>query len=593
MAWLVATVAVLGSTVMVGASATAQSGADESMTSEVTVGDELDPESIGTITTYFDLTDFPTRNTDFPFDITLGPDGNLWYSASGSNRIGYITPGGAFTTFPLPFELSQPEWITVGADGNLWFTSPPLSNVGRITPTGDVTVFDDPAFGRAVGLTTGPDGNLWMTQSNGDIVRFDPDTEQATVFTDDAFSFIFEGNIKAGPDGNLWFVDYGQDQIGRIDPDTGDIQLYTDNGNVDGPFEIAPGPGGDLWFTSYDNDRIGRIDPDTGDIQTYTDPTNALHGPVAITAGPDGNVWFTSDSTHIGRLTPTGAMNLYQTSPAVGGRNIVAGPDDAVWFTDPASDRIGRASTVAVLGSITIVEDSEPDHGRDFAYTTSGNGLSAFSLDDDADPMLPSSRSFSGLSAGNYTVSQAAVPGWRLRALTCDTGESPSVAGRSVSIHVAAGEQVHCTFTNARHRPDLSIKVGTGAYVGEGVYSSVASATQKVTSSVRAGATKTLRVRLRNDGAETDVIRLSAASTGSAGYTVRYLRADNNADITGYVTGANGNFTLAPGATLELKVKVTAARTSARGSSRTVTVTARSTMVGGAVDVVRAKVTRT
>ena len=37
-------------------------------------------------------------------------------------RIGRITPAGAVTEFPLPRPMSVPGNLTVGPDGNLWFT---------------------------------------------------------------------------------------------------------------------------------------------------------------------------------------------------------------------------------------------------------------------------------------------------------------------------------------------------------------------------------------------------------------------------------------------------------------------------------------
>ena len=39
-------------------------------------------------------------------------------------------------------------------------------------------------------------------------------------------------------------------------------------------------------------------------------------------------------------------------------------------------------------GSITIIKDSQPDSSQDFGFTTTGDGLSNFSLDDDTDATL-------------------------------------------------------------------------------------------------------------------------------------------------------------------------------------------------------------
>ncbi len=65
-----------------------------------------------------------------PDGITAGPDGNLWFTESGGNKIGRITPSGQITEFPLPTGITKPYYpigITAGPEGNLWFTwySPP------------------------------------------------------------------------------------------------------------------------------------------------------------------------------------------------------------------------------------------------------------------------------------------------------------------------------------------------------------------------------------------------------------------------------------------------------------------------------------
>jgi hypothetical protein len=35
--------------------------------------------------------DLPTANS-YPYEITAGPDGNIWFAEAGANKIGRITP---------------------------------------------------------------------------------------------------------------------------------------------------------------------------------------------------------------------------------------------------------------------------------------------------------------------------------------------------------------------------------------------------------------------------------------------------------------------------------------------------------------------
>jgi virginiamycin B lyase len=54
-----------------------------------------------------------------PFNVTTGPDGNIWFTETGAGKIGRITPRGVITEFPLGNSMSGPQDITTGPDGNL------------------------------------------------------------------------------------------------------------------------------------------------------------------------------------------------------------------------------------------------------------------------------------------------------------------------------------------------------------------------------------------------------------------------------------------------------------------------------------------
>ena len=42
-----------------------------------------------------------------PFGITTGPDGNLWFTEYGGDKIGRITPSGTITEFPAAINRRQ------------------------------------------------------------------------------------------------------------------------------------------------------------------------------------------------------------------------------------------------------------------------------------------------------------------------------------------------------------------------------------------------------------------------------------------------------------------------------------------------------
>jgi hypothetical protein len=115
-------------------------------------------------------------------------------------------------------------------------------------------------------------------------------------------------------------------------------------------------------------------------------------------------------------------------------------------------------------GSITIVLDAVPDDPQDFAFTTTGFGLSPFSLDDDFDPTMTNVRTFGELLGGTYTVAEAGTPGFDLTSLTCTAGGSGNTSTRTATITLAPGANVTCTFVNSPAISGGSITLQTGSF---------------------------------------------------------------------------------------------------------------------------------
>lgn len=123
---------------------------------------EFNGGTITRVTPFGSMTRFPLPpGSFFPQGVALGPDGNVWFTAS--DMIGKITPSGTITRFTPPTEASSPFDITAGADGNLWFTERNTGKIGRITPGGVITEFATPAEpGALSGIASGPDRNIWF-----------------------------------------------------------------------------------------------------------------------------------------------------------------------------------------------------------------------------------------------------------------------------------------------------------------------------------------------------------------------------------------------------------------------------------------------
>jgi hypothetical protein len=125
--------------------------------------------------------------------------------------------------------------------------------------------------------------------------------------------------------------------------------------------------------------------------------------------------------------------------------------------------------------TVRITKNAVPDSGQDFAYTTSGTGAAAFtggfSLDDDADATLPSTRlfTFTGSQLGAKTVTETLpVTGWSLTNLVCTGDDNSSVdpATGIATLDVDAGETIVCTYTNTQRPTIIVRKITTGVAGG-------------------------------------------------------------------------------------------------------------------------------
>ena len=137
------------------------------------------------------------------------------------------------------------------------------------------------------------------------------------------------------------------------------------------------------------------------------------------------------------------------------------------------------AKAVIPLGSsITVIKDSVPNDLQDFGFTTSGDGLASFSLDDDsgvggATNDLLTTEIFADLTQGPYSVTETLpVVGWDLTNIGC-TGQSSSTViftgatatptdafetgDHTVEIGLIDGEDVICTFTNTLRSSNFTV----------------------------------------------------------------------------------------------------------------------------------------
>ncbi|HKE36395.1 MAG TPA: hypothetical protein VKB39_03135 [Candidatus Baltobacteraceae bacterium] len=320
-------------------------------------------------------TPYPSSGV-WPVEVTVGPDGGLWFAECGGAALGRVgaaplSASNAIHEFALPVAspTAGPAGAYAGPDGNVWFTDEGTGNVGKMTTAG-VLVHQYPvasATDEPAAVTVGSDGSLWFTNWTANYIGTLPASGSPMTQYSTNLTSSYAPNIALGPDGNLWFTENDVDKIGKITPG-GAITEYDIPTASSVPWDITAGPDGAMWFTecnggSGHNGAIGRIPVNAAsgsDIKEFSLGMTG-HQPVDITAGPDGALWFTywNAAAVVGRITTaatpsTTTITEYAipgASATYNGWGITSGPDGAIWFTDNIDNVMGRiaiGSTPAV-----------------------------------------------------------------------------------------------------------------------------------------------------------------------------------------------------------------------------------------------------
>jgi virginiamycin B lyase len=294
----------------------------------------------GTIVTY----KVPTAGAH-PFQITVGPDNNLWFVEAAASKIGRSTTSGIITEFPTTTGSAGPYDI-VSLGGFLWFAETNINKIGKCDTNGTmlaellITVGSNKST--VTFLAAGADGNIWYTDvSNSNVGRMTP-AGSSMLFP--AATASEPLRMTAGPDGNIWFTEFIGNRISSITP-TGTITRNTIMTNSAFPVAIASDKSMGLAFLEIG--KVGRITTGgqvTGEYPLPSGVSGVGQGS-NIVLGPDGNFWFTNGAESIIRMTPTGTMTRY-TVPGTGqaASGLVVGPDGNLWFVDLLQNFIGRIS---------------------------------------------------------------------------------------------------------------------------------------------------------------------------------------------------------------------------------------------------------
>jgi virginiamycin B lyase len=228
-----------------------------------------------------------------------GPDGLVWFSEQGPNRLGRLNPAtreiAEFQGSFIPGKEGtsaggQKHTIRVDSKGLVWSSGVPLT---RFDPkTGKFTEFQD--VPSAYGIALDAEDNLWYAEfrPNGVIGRVDTRTGQVSKWsppTPDARP----RRLQVDSEGIVWFAEFRAGKIGRFDPRSQSFREYELPGPDPTPYGFEIDNRHRLWYSSLNTDVFGCLDPKTGQVTEYPFPyrENAAR---EIFRDAKGRLWFGS-----------------------------------------------------------------------------------------------------------------------------------------------------------------------------------------------------------------------------------------------------------------------------------------------------------
>ena len=189
------------------------------------------------------------RQTIAPHDVRTDREGHVWYSDFVENVLGELDPAtGALREYPIP--VRRPGF-----------------------PTGSLDLEPD------------ADGNLWLAMMfQAGLARFDTKTRTFQVFpvdeaaSDDAMQQSMVMPRGDDVDGKVWTNDVARHAIMRLDLKTGKYQRidpfkFLPQGHEHAPYGMAADGKNNLYFMDFGDQNIGRVDAETGAVTIFPTPT--------------------------------------------------------------------------------------------------------------------------------------------------------------------------------------------------------------------------------------------------------------------------------------------------------------------------------
>src|SRR5215468_4737379 len=181
-------------------------------------------------------------------------------------------------------------------------------------------------------------------------------------------------DVAPAPDGTVWYTGQHDGVLGRLDPNTGQVERIP-LGRGSAPHGVIIGPDGAAWVTDGGLNAIVRVDPATREVKTWKLPKDRANANLNTAAFDGrGRIWFTGQSGIYGRLDPkTGEMRVWDAPKGHGPYGITATPKGDIWFVSLAGSYLANADLET--GAATVYEPPTRNQGARRVWSDSKGRL--------------------------------------------------------------------------------------------------------------------------------------------------------------------------------------------------------------------------
>jgi virginiamycin B lyase len=239
-----------------------------------------------------------------PRDPHADAQGRVWFVGQVGNYVAYLDPkSGEFKRYDIE-PGTNPHNLVVDRRGMVWFTGNRNGRIVRMDPaTGKLTnyLMPDSTVRDPHTMIFDRRGDAWFTAQQAGVV--------GRLTQSDGKIRLWRMAPRSRPYGiwidshdQPWFDLFGTNQIGTIDPKSGEFKAYTLPDEKARPRRIAITADDAVWYGDFTRGYLGKLDPITGKVEEWALPAGAASLPYAMTVDDRGRIWLAETGVQPNRL---------------------------------------------------------------------------------------------------------------------------------------------------------------------------------------------------------------------------------------------------------------------------------------------------